>query len=532
MKKHQIPYHKTGYFSDLIVDYLQQNEKVKPFYNHFPNQEGFLNQILEKQGFSTDNREVLANVLEEQYQGYYISDATKNNIANLREEHTFTITTGHQLNLFTGPLYFLYKIVTTINLAKELQEIFPKYQFVPVYWMATEDHDFEEINHFYHDEQKFQWNKQVSGGVGNISTKGLEEFFDDLRKILGNSIYAKELEQLFSEAYINHSSLSEATLFLVNQLFGDKGLVILDANHRSLKRSFQQTMKDELLQQTAYKSVQKTSEKLNENYFSQVNPRLINLFYLKDDLRERIVLEEGIYKVTNSNISFTKEEIVAELDQYPERFSPNVLMRPLYQETILPNICYIGGAGELAYWFQLKSYFKKVKVPFPVLLLRNSVLLVTNKQSQKLQKLNVDIADLFLPTHLLEKKRVQQLSKISIDFSLQKAHLQQQFLDLKEVAKQTDISFIGAVNAQEKKQLKGLENLEKRLLRAEKRRLRDELNRVVSLQNQLFPNHTLQERRANFSDFYKEIGKDLLSMLFTYLKPLEQEFTILTIGNK
>ncbi len=529
MKKYQIPYHQTGYFSKLIVDYLQQDSKVTSFYNHFPNKEGFQKQIEEKQGFSIENRKALLEVLEEQYQNVAFSDKTRKNIALLQDKNTFTVTTGHQLNLFTGPLYFLYKIVTTINLTEELQKYFPKYRFVPIYWMATEDHDFEEINHFYYKETKFQWDKNVSGGVGSINTNGLETVFAKLKKEWGNSIDAKELQCLFSDAYLSHSSLSEATRFLVNKLFGNRGLVILDANHRTLKCYFQQTMKSELLYQTAYKTVQKTSKKLNENYFSQVNPRFINLFYLKDDLRERIVLEKGIYKITNSDIAFTEQEILKELEKYPERFSPNVLMRPLYQETILPNLCYIGGGGELAYWFQLKTYFEEKKVPFPVLLLRNSVVLVTNKQWQKLEKFGVEIEDLFLPTHLLEEKRVQQLSKIPIDFSSQKAHLKQQFLTLKEIAKQTDASFIGAVNAQEKKQLNGLKNLEKRLLKAEKRRLKDELYRMISLQNQLFPKQTLQERRANFSEFYQKIGGELLPLLFAHLKPLEQNFTVLKI---
>ncbi len=527
--KHQIPYHKTGCFSKLIVDYLQQDEKVKSFYNHFPNKEGFQKQIEEKQDFSVENRRVLVEVLEEQYQNSSLSDKTQKHIQLLKENNTFTVTTGHQLNLFTGPLYFLYKIITTINLAEELQKFFPKYHFVPIYWIATEDHDFEEINHFYHNEKKFQWNKKVSGAVGNISTKGLETVFEEFQKEVGSSVFGKELQRLFSEVYLGHSSLVEATRFLVNELFGDKGLVILDANHRALKRCFQQSIKDELLHQTTYKAVQKISEKLNKNYFSQVNPRLINLFYLKDDLRERIVLEQGIYKVTNSNILFSEQEILTELETYPERFSPNVLMRPLYQETILPNLCYIGGGGELAYWLQLKSYFKEQKVPLPVLLLRNSVLLVQKKQLDKLQKLGVTIEDLFLPTHSLEKIVVQKLSEIPIDFSEQKALLREQFVGLKEIAKKTDASFIGAVNAQEKKQLKGLENLEKRLLKAEKRRLKDQLSRVVSLQNQLFPNQSLQERRANFSDFYKEIGGELLPLLSAHLKPLEQSFTVLKI---
>src|SRR5690606_30409431 len=196
-------------------------------------------------------------------------------------------------------------------------------------------------------------------------------------------------------------------------------------------------------------------------------------------------------------------------------------------EVILPNLCYSGGCGELAYWFQLKDYFNKVEVPFPILLLRNSVLLVPKMLSKKLQKLNVSIDDLFLPQHELITKHTEKISKIDIDFSKQKEFLKQQFKDLYELAKQTDASFLGAVGAQEKKQINGLDNLEKRLLKAQKRNLSDELDRVKNIQNQLFPNQSLQERQLNFSEFYLEYGEGLLNLLKENLDPLDANFTVL-----
>src|SRR5690606_25480081 len=189
-----------------------------------------------------------------------------------------------------------------------------------------------------------------------------------------------------------------------------------------------------------------------------------------------------------------------ELHDYPERFSPNALLRPLYQEVILPNLCYIGGGGELAYWFQLKDYFKAVNIPFPILLLRNSALLVPKLLSEKLKKLNLKIEDLFLPQHELITKHTRTISQIEIDFSKQKEFLKQQFKDLYELAEKPDASVIGAVGAQEKKQLNGLNNLEQRLMKAQKRKLSEELDRVKNVQNQLFPNQSLQERHLNFSE--------------------------------
>ena len=204
-------------------------------------------------------------------------------------------------------------------------------------------------------------------------------------------------------------------------------------------------------------------------------------------------------------------------------------MRPLYQEDILPNLCYIGGGGELAYWLELKSYFESAKVTFPVLLLRNSVLLATEKQSQKADKLGLNWSDFFLKQFDLKEKIVRRESVFKLDFSEQKQFLQQQFDTLREMAVKTDSSFIGAVNAQETKQIKGLHNLEKRLIKAEKKQHLDLLERVTDLQNELFPNQSLQERSGNFSEFYLESGNVLIEQLFEVLKPLENRFEIVVV---
>jgi uncharacterized protein YllA (UPF0747 family) len=231
----------------------------------------------------------------------------------------------------------------------------------------------------------------------------------------------------------------------------------------------------------------------------------------------------------NTNIVWNSSEIQKELLEYPERFSPNVIMRPLYQEVILPNLCYIGGGGELAYWFQLKAFFSEVNVPFPILLLRNSALIQTEKQSEKLQNLNISKDDIFLKRDTLINKKVREISNIDIDFSKQKKHLENQFEELYALAKQTDKSFLGAVKAQEVKQLKGLDNLEKRLLKAQKRKLSDQVSRMVDIQNELFPSGNLQERNTNFSEYYLEYGDSLISILIENLKPLRGEFIIITL---
>jgi len=530
-----ISYSKTNFFSPLILDYLEQKKDLEAFYHRFPNKENFKEQLAEKEkSFPVERRQVLVESLKKQYEGFSVSQATRRNIERLEGQHAFTITTGHQLNLFTGPLYFLYKIVSTINLSRELKKQYPEAAFIPVYWMASEDHDFEEINFFNLHGKKFQWNPppgdKTGGAVGALPTEGLEDLYNLLGAEIGGSAHARSLRELFEQAYLQNQSLAQATRYLVNELFGEHGLVILDAQQPELKQEFKPYMKRELLEKVVHQHSLPLAQKLEEmGYQAQVNPREINLFYLDNGLRERIIEEEGCYFVNDTSIKWSREQLLEVLDQQPERFSPNVMMRPLYQEVILPNLCYIGGGGELAYWFELKEYFKAEKVAFPILLLRNSALLQTEKQQKKRQKLQISLEELFLKQHELINRKVRQISNIDIDFSRQKEHLKQQFEDLYKLAAQTDKSFLGAVKAQEVKQLKGLSHLEKRLLKAQKRKLADEVSRITALQNELFPQRSLQERTSNFSEFWLEHGEALIEILLRELQPLDFNFKIISL---
>ncbi len=531
MELEGIPFHQTGYFSEIICDYLDGKPAIRPFYNRFPSISSFRDQIAEKQeSFPDETRKVLTAALNEQYQGIEISAKTKKHLSMLKDSNTFTVVTGHQLNLFTGPLYFLYKIISTINLTSELKKAYPKQHFVPVYWMATEDHDFEEINYFNFKGKKIHWNRDATGAVGHLSTVGLEAVFELFSKELGPGKNASKLRSLFSNAYLKQKTLTAATRYLANELFGAEGLVIIDGDHTALKHCLIPHIKEDVFRNTAFNKVSETIseiEAISSRYPIQVNPREINYFYLKDGIRERIIHKGEDFFVQGTPLKFSKNELVTEIESFPERFSPNVVSRPLYQEVILPNLCYIGGGGELAYWLELRSSFEAMRVPFPMLLLRNSALVISEKQQQKLRKMKLEPRDLFLEQNRLINKKIREISNIDIDFSPQKTYLKEQFKTLYELAEQTDKSFLGAVKAQEVKQLKGLDVLEKRLLKAQKRKLKDHVLRMTDLQNQLFPNKSLQERTLNFSELYLEVGDALIPMLMKSLNPLNSEFIII-----
>ncbi|MDX1762144.1 MAG: bacillithiol biosynthesis cysteine-adding enzyme BshC, partial [Christiangramia sp.] len=450
-----ISYSETNYFSSLILDYLSEKDELKEFYHRFPKIENFEAQIDEKsKSYNHKIRKDLVEVLTDQYSQLDTSEKTAANISSLKEENTFTVVTGHQLNLFTGPLYFLYKIVSTINLTSRLKQKFPEKNFVPIYWMATEDHDFEEINFFNLNGKKFKWNnadrRAGKTAVGHLSTEGLEEVFKLFSAEIGGGENAEFLKDLFEKGYLEHDNLTDATRYIANEIFGNYGLVIIGAADNRLKKHFVPYAENELTEQKSVKETAKTVEKLRRlNYNVQVNPRDINLFYLDHEIRERVIAKHEKYFVNDTEISWEKKEILQELESHPERFSPNVMLRPLYQEVILPNLCYIGGGGELAYWLELKSYFEAEKVAFPMLLLRNSALLQSAKQNAKRQRLNISLPELFLKQHELINRKVRKISNIDIDFSPQKEHLVNQFQEMYDLAEKTDKSFLGAVKAQE-----------------------------------------------------------------------------------
>ncbi|TXN36251.1 bacillithiol biosynthesis cysteine-adding enzyme BshC [Flagellimonas hymeniacidonis] len=526
-----IPFKDTGYFSKLICDYLDQREDLGPFFNRFPELENFRDQIKEKEAnYPETNRAILVNALTAQYNGFEVSESTANHIQQLADKKTFTVVTGHQLNLFTGPLYFLYKIISTINLTKQLKERYKEYEFVPIYWMATEDHDFDEINYFNFKGQKVQWTKEASGAVGRFDTKKLDDVFETFSASLGNTGFANELKSLFKKAYLGHSNLADATRYLANELFGAYGLVIVDGDDAALKKLLVPFAKQDIFENLPFKKVSESIDNLarvSSDYTIQVNPREINYFYLQDGLRERIIEKDGVFEVNNTEIRFSQQDLQQELDAHPERFSPNVIARPLYQEVILPNLCYIGGGGELAYWLELKSYFEAMNIAFPCLLLRNSALIMSKKQAKKIENLDLKITDLFLGQHSFINKKIREISNIDIDFSPQKQLLEEQFLNLYQLAEETDKTFLGAVKAQEVKQKKGLDALEKRLLQAQKRKLKDHVIRMTDMQNELFPNQSLQERQLNFSELYLELGPGLIPALMKSLSPLSNSFTLL-----
>ncbi len=531
MKATYIDYSETNSFSPAVISYLKKDPTLKPFISFQPSIDGF-EKLLKNKKVNAD-RSILVNVLKEQYDTTSIfqsqnSKLVSDNIELLARDNTYTITTGHQLNLFTGPLYFIFKIVTTINLAKELKLKFPDKNFVPLYWMATEDHDFEEINHVYIGGKKIKWDNEDKGATGRLNMKGLQQAIKEYAGILGLSDHAESLSKIINAAYLKHSNLADATRYLVHTLFKNYGLVILDADHPSLKKQFVDVIEHDIIEQNSFKNINDSNQKLHEiGIEAPVNPREINFFYLLDNLRERIVFENGIYQVLNTEITFTEDQLRKEIENYPERFSPNVVMRPLYQEIILPNIAYVGGGAEVVYWLQLKQNFDHYQVDFPILILRNSALLVDESLEKKLKKLDLTFKDSFIKSPDLQKEWILNHTKHDLSLTDEWQEFTSIFEKIKSQASQIDITLAPSTDAVKARLHKAISNLEKKLLKAEKRNYEDALAQIESLKTKLFPQGELQERSENFGLLYAKHGDDFIGLLITCFKPLDFKFTIL-----
>ena len=509
MKVSEISYQEANKFSNLVLDYLRNDEKLKPFVNHFPTIENFEKQITEKRKSCID-RVVLVDALNKQNANLSLSEKSKWNIDKLKENSTFTVTTGHQLCLFTGPLYFIYKIISAINLAEQLQTKYPNNNFAPVFWMATEDHDFQEINHINLFGKKIKWDSKQSGAVGRMNLDGFKNLLKELKLVLGTSENANKLISLFEKSYLNHDNLAEATRYLINELFGKYGLVILDGDDKSLKEKFIPYIKKDVLHHAFEEPITKCSEYLASKYKAQAYVRSINFFKLSDGKRELIKGKISKNEIENNTVSF----------------SPNVLLRPLYQETILPNIAYIGGGSEVAYWMQLKTAFHQENIPFPILMLRNSVLFIDDKQNQKRKDLGFTLNDLFLEEHQLHKKFVLNQNNTAISLQDEMDAVENIYASI--TAKTTDVGLHNSLKSQQQKQLKCFTQFEEKLLRLAKHKNESSLNQISKIKQQLFPDNSLQERYDNFIPFYLKGGDNFIEILKDNLNPLITNFVVLS----
>jgi len=538
----QIPYRATGLFSNLVNDYMEAKGTAQSFVEYNATLEGYKKAIKQRTSFPT-NRKVLVEVLQNQYTQLEKEVSGSNtlnnkdsfklvndNVSLLLKENTFTVTTAHQPNIFTGPLYFLYKIIHAIQLVAELKKQFPTNNFVPVYYMGSEDADLQEVGSYTLAGEAYQWNTKQKGAIGRMKVDyELIQLLQNLEGYWSVKPLGKEALEVLKQAYQNGKTISEATLALVHAYFGQYGLVVIQPDDAKLKSLFIDVMEKELRTGFSQKAIGATKEKLASTYHVQSDGRDLNLFYLKENTRNRIEKKEAAYIVVDTDIRFTEEEIVKELHANPERFSPNVILRGVYQETILPGLAFIGGGGELAYWMELKNVFNEVKVHYPILQLRNSFMFMNEKQTANWNNLGFTLVHLFKPVLELELDYIKSQTKENLALTNHIASLNELYESIQQDVIKIDTSLGDHAKNLSVQAQKKLALLEKKMVRAEKRKQQISIDRIQAIKGSLFPKNSLQERVENFAEWVGDYGWDWVEAIMQHSTTLNPSFTIITI---
>lgn len=528
----QVAYPLTGYFSNLVSDYLEANQKLDPFYTHPPNIDGVMASMAARDSFNTP-REALVNALNKQYEGVNVLEIVNANIQSLKHDKTYSVTTAHQPNLFTGPLYFIYKIAHTIALSRSLNKQIPGAHFVPVYYMGSEDADIEELGFVTVGGQKLVWQTKQTGAVGRMLVDAeLLTLIKQIEGQLGVSVQGAAWVNLLKNTFTIGKTIADATFEIVHHLFGEYGLVVILPDSDKLKSLFTSVIEKELTTGFSNKAVQQTIQGLSAHYKVQAAGREINLFYLQGNKRERIVQTTTGFEVAALGLHFTTDQILEDVKNSPSCYSPNVILRGVFQETILPNVAFVGGGGELAYWLELKNVFAEAAVPYPVLLLRNSFLLVTAKQSQLLQKMQINTINLFKgrPQVIIDSF-VKANSVHHLQINAQMAAIEAQYTLIKEQAASIDASLVDHIEALSHKQSQKLLQVQKKMLRAEKRKFEVEQQQITKIVEELFPGGSLQERVENIADWYKIYGTHFVSAIVENSDDFSKGFTLLYLAD-
>jgi bacillithiol synthase len=480
---------------------------------------------LKEKTYSSNFRTKLVVNLKNQYSSLALLDQKNDILSQLESENSFCVTTGHQLNIATGPVYFLIKIIQTIKLANELNEMYPNNKILPVFWMATEDHDLEEIKSVSIFGKKITWNNDQSGAVGRMSINHLDEVKNEILSFFETALQRQEIEMLL-QSY-DGNNLADATFKLVNHLFKNTDLIIINGDQAELKHLFVDTMLTELQQNFAKPAVQKQNEVLEQNGIkAQAFVRDINLFYLSKNGREKLLLSEKGVLIENIG-DFTLEEIKSKLITEPQNFSPNVILRPLYQETILPNLVYTGGGGELSYWLQLKGVFETSGVTFPLLLQRNSVVFTNGAIEKKLSKLDIKLSDLFQDWNSLSKQWIDQQETDQMEETVSTTFLEFS-KNLERMLVSADPTRKNLAELEVVKLEKQRTALVQRLIKEKKQKFDIELKQLEELQQKINPNGELMERSMNFLNYLgQESIQHLIDSIYSAISNENQDLKVI-----
>jgi len=515
----------------LFLDYLYKFDNVKDFYSsNFRNKEDFL-QKFKNISEQFDLRNEIYGIISGQYKGKEISLKTQKNISLLKDKKTLAIVTGQQLGILGGPLYTFYKTITALKLCSHLNERYDEYQFVPVFWLEADDHDFEEVRSINllngnNDIKKIVYSDEAvpeenAGSIGYLKLSGsINIFFDELDKVLRDTEFKQPLMETLRSSFSRDKTFKQAFAELLFWLFDEYGLILFDPQDTNVKNILKPVFKKEIsdFRQHTEKLVY-VSAKLEELYHAQVKVRPINLFYNFDGGRYLIEPIENEYRLKGKRKKFTREELLELAEKEPYNFSPNVLLRPVCQDYLFPTGFYIAGPSEISYLAQALPLYNIYQIPPPIFYPRSSATILEKNINSIMDKFGLDIRDVFVDSETLKRRIIESISKNSLNdlFTDAMNNIELILDQLKEKLFEIDKTISDGSTRYKQKILNDLNALKEKSLEAEKKKHEITLRQIDKVSNILYPNSNLQEREFNFIYFAHKYGMGFIKQIFDEL---------------
>jgi bacillithiol biosynthesis cysteine-adding enzyme BshC len=529
---------------NLFLDYLYEFENVKNFYKtDFRNKEEYFKIFKKVSDSHVEFRDQLSSILNDQYRNFNPSTKTQKNISALKDKKTLAVVTGQQLGIIGGPLYTFYKIMTAIKLSSFLSERYDDYHFVPVFWLEGDDHDFNEVRelNLINDNNeviKVAYGEEVlddenKGSVGNLVFNDmLNSFYADLEKNIRETEFTPLLLEKIKSFYTSGKTFMQAFKELIFWLFDEYGLVIFDPKDKRLKEQLKPIFKKEItdFRQHTEKLV-KVSAQLEEVYHAQVKVRPVNLFYSNEEGRFLIEPVENEFRLRRKRKKFTYDELIDLIDKEPECFSPNVLLRPICQDYILPTAFYVGGPSEISYFAQVMPLYDFYKIEAPIIYPRSSATIIEKNISSIIEKYDIDLAELFLDPEKLKQKVIDSISNVSVEetFNTASNQIEIAFDQLKEKLFEFDKTISDTSSKYKQKIFHHLDELKDKAADAQKRKHEITLRQIDKISSAVFPNYNLQEREINFLYYANKYSVDVIKKIFDELTINKFEHQIISL---
>ena len=518
----------AGGFSNLFLDYVTDFEKVRRFYSRDFRNNGDYTSAIEAIDKRPVDRATLTSVLFEQNTSFASPPRTFDNISLLGKQTTYAVVTGQQVGLFGGPLYTAFKTITAIKLARALKQKFPSLDFVPVFWIEGEDHDFPEMNNIGLPDRdgKLVKIEYLPGGVmpdrnvGAVGEMVFDASIDQTHRQVGDTLQKTEFTDALlvrlKECYAAGRTFNQSFAAWMNFLFGQEGLVFVSSNNARLKRVLSPLFEAELSQfpATSQRVIQQSAE-LEHSYHAQVKAKSINLFLFHKGGRYLIEPREKDFSLKGTRHFLERDELIRIARETPELLSPNVILRPIAQDILLPTLAYVAGPSEVAYQAQLTPVYEHLNVTHPVIYPRASASFVEERLVRAMEKYNLQLLDFFGDINSITSKVLEQISEVKLDeiFGNATRQVHDALNELKFGLKEVDPTLLGALETAASKVDINIGVLKEKAVAAQKRRNETAMRQIEKAANGLLPNGSLQEREVNILHFLNRYGPDLVQWL-------------------